>query len=159
MYRITEKDLKGLIANGYKVIGDFPIPTDDSQGGTFDAGKSGDTESLIENACALIKKKVSIPFRREYKFDPTRRWKFDIAWPELMVAVEIHGGVYDRGPRGRGRHVRPEGFMKDREKMNKAIQLGWRVFEYGTAQVNEDMAIQVADYLTNRGANPILKKP
>lgn len=143
--------MKGLIANGCKVISDFAIPTDDSQGGTFEGRGSGSTEELIERACGLIQKKVSIPFKREYRFYKPRRWKFDVAWPELLIAVEIHGGVYDRGPKGRGRHVRPEGFMNDREKMNKAIELGWKVLEYGTAQVNEDMAIQIAALLDKQG--------
>jgi len=27
----------------------------------------------------------------EYRFHPSRKWRFDIAWPERRVAVEVEG--------------------------------------------------------------------
>ena len=36
---------------------------------------------------------------------PTRRWRFDFAWPDPMVAVEIEGGLYQSG-----RHQSFKGF-------------------------------------------------
>ena len=30
----------------------------------------------------------------EYKFHPTRRWRFDLAWPDKKVAVEVQGGIF-----------------------------------------------------------------
>jgi len=60
---------------------------------------------------------------REYRFHPTRRWRFDFAWPAEKVAVEIEGGIWTRG-----RHVRGSGFEKDCEKYNMAVAEGWRVF-------------------------------
>ena len=59
---------------------------------------------------------------REYKFHPTRRWRFDFSWPEYMIAVEVEGGVWTRG-----RHVRGKGFIDDCEKCNEAAILGWLV--------------------------------
>lgn len=63
----------------------------------------------------------------EYRFDPVRRWRMDFAWPDKLVAVEVHGAVF-RG----GRHVRGSGFLNDREKMNTALSRGWRVLEVGS---------------------------
>lgn len=60
----------------------------------------------------------------EYRFHPERRWRFDAAWPERKVAIEIHGGVHRHG-----HHTRGTGFLDDREKMAEAQLLGWRVFE------------------------------
>jgi len=62
---------------------------------------------------------------REYRFHPVRRWKFDLAFPEQKIAVEIHGAVYRSG-----RHTRGAGFVRDRAKIREAIKLGWRVLEY-----------------------------
>lgn len=58
----------------------------------------------------------------EYRFHPTRRWRFDYAWPALKLALEIEGGVWTRG-----RHTSPKGFLADMEKYNAAACLGWRV--------------------------------
>lgn len=59
---------------------------------------------------------------REWKFDAKRRWRFDYAWPERMVALEVEGGVWTGG-----RHTRGAGFLKDIEKYNRAAVLGWRL--------------------------------
>ena len=75
----------------------------------------------------------------EYKFFPTRRWRFDYAWPELKIALEVHGGVYSNG-----RHTRGVGFTKDREKMNTAQLEGWTVLEVTTEHVK---SCQMLDWL------------
>ena len=59
---------------------------------------------------------------REYFFARPRRYRFDFAWPELKVAVEIEGGVW-----ADGRHSRGQGFMEDCQKYNLATELGWIV--------------------------------
>jgi hypothetical protein len=59
---------------------------------------------------------------REHKFDAKRRWRFDYAWPERMIALEVEGGVWTAG-----RHTRGAGFIKDMEKYNRAAVLGWRL--------------------------------
>jgi very-short-patch-repair endonuclease len=61
----------------------------------------------------------------EHRFHPERRWRFDIAWPDLKVAVEVEGGVFVRG-----RHNRPTGFINDCEKYNAAAVMGWRVLRF-----------------------------
>lgn len=58
----------------------------------------------------------------EYRFHPERRWRFDFAWPDHLVALEVEGGVWSGG-----RHTRPRGFLADIEKYNAATTLGWRV--------------------------------
>ena len=30
---------------------------------------------------------------REHRFHPTRRWRFDFAWPKLLFAVKVYGGI------------------------------------------------------------------
>ena len=59
---------------------------------------------------------------REWKFEVKRRWRFDYAWPEKMVALEVEGGVWTGG-----RHTRGAGFVRDMEKYNRAAVLGWRL--------------------------------
>lgn len=77
------------------------------------------------------------PFTTEYLFHPTRKWRFDYAWPEAKVAMELHGGVYSKG-----RHTRGKGFTEDRVKMNEAQLLGWRVIEVTPEHIKNGSARQ-----------------
>lgn len=58
----------------------------------------------------------------EHRFLFGRRFRFDYAWPEYRVALEVEGGVWTGG-----RHTRGKGFLSDMEKYNHAAQLGWLV--------------------------------
>lgn len=60
---------------------------------------------------------------KEFKFHPTRKWRFDYAIPQYKIALEVEGGVWSGG-----RHTSPKGFLNDMEKYNTATLMGWRVF-------------------------------
>lgn len=65
--------------------------------------------------------KLPVP-HYEFKFHPTRKWRWDFCWPEQMVALEIEGGLFVGG-----RHARGSGIAKDMEKSSAAASLGWRL--------------------------------
>ena len=56
----------------------------------------------------------------EYVFHDVRKWRFDYAWPEFMLALEVEGGVWSGG-----RHTRGSGFVSDVAKYNEASAMGW----------------------------------
>lgn len=88
---------------------------------------------------------------REHLFHATRRWRFDFAWPEFMVAVEIDGGTW-----ARGRHTRGAGFQSDAEKGNAAQELGWRVFHYTAKDVRSGVAaVDIANQLHRASCGPV----
>lgn len=67
----------------------------------------------------------------EYKFHPTRKWRFDLAWPMIfgrhpgafpLVAIEVQGGIW-----GGGRHNRGAAMLKEWDKLNEAAAMGWRI--------------------------------
>ena len=60
--------------------------------------------------------------RSEVQFHSTRKWRFDYAWPQYRVALEIEGGVFTGG-----RHTSGVGFLKDAEKYNYAACMGWAI--------------------------------
>jgi very-short-patch-repair endonuclease len=64
------------------------------------------------------------PFHAEFKFCPTRRWRFDYAWPAQHVAVELEGAP------GHGRHTSVKGFLADLAKYNAATANGWRILRF-----------------------------
>lgn len=95
--------------------------------------------SHLEEMFVLQMRLFGIPTPvRELEFHPDRRWRFDFAWPHLKIAVEIEGGVSSP----RGRHTQLDGFVKDAEKYAIATEMGWRVFRYPAALINNEFAIQ-----------------
>lgn len=60
----------------------------------------------------------------EHRFHPDRKWRFDLAWIDRRLAVEVNGGVFVGG-----RHSRGAGQIKDYEKLNAAASAGWVVFQ------------------------------
>lgn len=73
----------------------------------------------------------------EFKFHPTRKWRFDKAWPPLMVSLEIEGATWVQG-----RHTRGKGYENDCRKYNAAQLLGWKVLRATT-----EMAPEIRDLL------------
>jgi very-short-patch-repair endonuclease len=71
----------------------------------------------------------------EYKFHPTRKWRFDFALPDYKLAIEIDGGAFL--PFG-GRHGRGMGMVKDCEKYRAAADLGWRVWRFSPKCITTD---------------------
>lgn len=59
----------------------------------------------------------------EFQFHPSRKWRFDWAWVDQKVALEIEGGAFVGG-----RHTRGAGYTRDMAKYNAAQLLGWKVF-------------------------------
>lgn len=74
----------------------------------------------------------------EYRFHPVRRWRFDFAWPEQRVAVEVDGATWTHG-----RHTRGIGYAADCEKINTATEIGWRVYRFTTDQVRNGTAVML----------------
>lgn len=70
----------------------------------------------------ICHKELGVAPVKEYAFHDTRKWRFDYAFPDGKVALEVEGGVW-RG----GRHTSPRGFLGDMEKYNTAARYGWRV--------------------------------
>lgn len=79
-------------------------------------------ESMVDIFVEFCKKQLGEAPAKEYIFHPVRKWRFDYAFPEVKIALEVEGGVYTGG-----RHIRPKGFLGDVDKYNAAAVMGWRV--------------------------------
>lgn len=80
--------------------------------------KAKDVDRTFQALC--IAHSLPVPYP-EYRFCE-RKWRLDWAWPKWKVALEIDGGAWTGG-----RHTRGAGFIKDQEKRNRAVIMGWRV--------------------------------
>jgi len=100
--------------------------------------------SSLEHAFATLWMVLGGPenYEREYRFHATRRWRFDIAWPALRIAIELEGGTWTYGA-----HTRGNGYAEDCEKYNAAVLAGWAVF-----RLTSDMVADAPTHL-----DPIIK--
>jgi very-short-patch-repair endonuclease len=78
-------------------------------------------------------------YEREYQFDPKRQWRFDFAWPDRHLAVEVEGGTKF----GKSRHSQGQGLEDDARKYNAAAIQGWAVLRFTTAMVLSGEALGV----------------
>lgn len=68
----------------------------------------------------------------EFRFTKERMWRFDFAYPQARLAIEIEGGVWNGG-----RHITGTGFEDDCEKYNSAALHGWFVLRIPTKFINK----------------------
>lgn len=84
---------------------------------------------------------------QEYAFHPTRKWRFDIAWPSRKFCVEVEGGVWSHG-----RHTRGYGFEDDCVKYAEALLLGWTVLRVTPAMIYSLYAIETIQKILMKAA-------
>ena len=104
------------------------------------AGKQGQRGGVVSNLELVmieqLREKKVTGYMMEFRFHPTRRWRFDFAFERIKFAVEVEGGTWSGG-----RHTTGSGFEKDCEKYAEALVLGWRVLRVTSTMVKKRTAI------------------
>lgn len=84
----------------------------------------------------------------EFRFHPTRKWRFDWAWPAVKVALEREGGRWREVNTAAGpvrllvsRHTSEKGYDADCEKYNAAQIAGWVVIRATPRMVRDGRAL------------------
>jgi very-short-patch-repair endonuclease len=75
---------------------------------------------------------------REYPAIKGRKFRFDFAWLERKLLVEVNGGTYTKGAHSTG-----AGIARDYEKANLAQLAGWRVLTFDGKSVKSGEAVEV----------------
>ncbi|MFD2177780.1 hypothetical protein A8L45_08045 [Veronia pacifica] len=102
--------------------------------------------SNLEATLAMQLLVVGVPEpEREYRFHPIRRWRFDFAWPDRLLAVEVEGGGWSGG-----RHTRCKGFASDMVKYSEAMRLGWTVYRCDGGLIQSGEAITAIETILAR---------
>lgn len=81
-----------------------------------------------------------VGWEREYRFAPPRRWRFDFAFIDRKLAVEVDGATWSGG-----RHARGSGIERDAEKYSWAAALGWRVLRVTRKMVESGEARRLVE--------------
>jgi very-short-patch-repair endonuclease len=109
--------------------------------------------SHLEDLLALQLRAHKISVTEEYKFAQAhvgagkgirerlkeaglKNWRFDFAFIDQKVAVEIEGGAWTGG-----RHTRGKGFAEDLLKYDAAMNMGWVVYRCDGSMVKQGAAI------------------
>lgn len=93
----------------------------------------------FDRQCQFSGLPVPLP---EYRFHPSRRWRFDWAFPDYMLALEVQGGAFLTGG---GRHTRGAGYRRDLEKFCEAAILGWCVLHVLPEHLADGRALMWAE--------------
>lgn len=100
-----------------------------------------DAVSYLEDALLIDIKRLKLPIpEREWRFHPTRRWRFDLAWPGDKVAAEVEGATW-----ANGRHNRGSGFEADCIKYGEAAISGWRVVRVTKKMIEDGRAVDLIE--------------
>lgn len=75
---------------------------------------------------------------REFKALPTRRFRWDFAWPEHKLLVEVNGGTWQKGGHSSG-----GGIARDYEKLNLANLAGWRCLIFTGEMIHSGEAVDM----------------
>lgn len=98
-------------------------------------------QSNLERSLLFQIRALGLPApETDHRFHPTRRWRFDGAYPDRLIAYEVEGGTWSGG-----RHVRGKGFERDCIKYNEAALLGWRVLRFTGAMVEDGRAVEILE--------------
>ncbi|WP_342051346.1 MULTISPECIES: hypothetical protein [unclassified Cupriavidus] len=84
-------------------------------------------------------------WQTEHRFALPRLYRFDFAWPSLLIAVELEGGIWNGG-----RHTQARGFIEDARKYNLAAEIGWTVLRYPGTLVNSGEAVAQTEQMLRR---------
>lgn len=85
----------------------------------------------------------------EHRFHPVRRWRLDVAWPALWLAIEVDGGAWVGG-----RHATGSGIEADCEKLSTAVALGWRVMRLTPRLIKDGKALPLVLAALQQGGTP-----
>jgi len=78
-------------------------------------------------------------FETEYRFAQEangRQWRWDIAFLEPRLAVEVDGGIWVKGA-----HGHPTTILRNMEKRNWGARLGWRVVCFTPDEIENGQAL------------------
>lgn len=89
-------------------------------------------DSFLEKVLAAELDLVDIAYVRQYRAVADRKWRWDFAFPDARLLVEVQGGLW----LPKSAHTWGAGLRRDYEKHNAAALAGWRTL-YVTREMIE----------------------
>lgn len=90
-----------------------------------------------------LEKAFGIRPTTEHRFHPERRWRFDVAYVNQKLAIELNGFRFHGSAKAR---------RNDAEKSNAAVEMGWRVLTFPANEVfNKTKLAAMVDLISRVG--------
>ena len=106
-------------------------------------------QSELEEALLFQLRAVGLPLPVvQYRAIPGRRWRWDFAWPERKLLVEVQGGIWIKSG-----HTTGTGISRDIEKNNAAVLAGWRVLFVTACMIEDGRALEVIEAMLQDGGD------
>lgn len=97
------------------------------------------SKSALEAELALQIKALGLPEPvREYRAIKGRKFRFDFAWLDARLLVEVNGGTYTRGAHSTG-----QGIARDYEKIRLGQDCGWKVYPFDGKAIKSGEAVEI----------------
>lgn len=103
--------------------------------GIFGPGMDSELEAILANRLAIAGLPLGVP---QYRFVPGRQFRWDRAYPERMVAIEVQGGTWSQNG-----HARPSMIQRDCLKLSMGAALGWRVLPLTREMIESGQAVDL----------------
>ena len=105
----------------------------------------------LEQSLTAQLERIDVPeWVEEYKFHSIRDWRFDFAWPDLQIAVEVEGLIHNAT---QGGHQTMKGYTANCEKYNEATLWNWQVYRFTNPMVKSGEAAVLIQRALTRRAN------
>lgn len=102
--------------------------------------------SLIEDTLMFQIKVAGLPEpTREYRFDSVKRWRFDFAYLDCKLAIEVEGATWIPNTG----HTSGVGYRENVRKYNAAVMQGWKLLRFTTDMVKSGEALKVIEEMIN----------
>lgn len=102
------------------------------------------TSDLEEHLCYVIHAAGLPAPVRQYRAIMPRRWKWDLAWPDYRILLEVDGAIWIQG-----RHTRGPGVEADAEKQSAAAAAGWRTMRVTKGLITSGRALELIEAALN----------
>lgn len=127
--------------------------------------RTADGSTKLEASFDLLLEADGLPPAvHQYGFDPERAYRVDRAYVSIRVGFELEGGLFGEGPKsncracGRpliGGHTSVSGILRDIEKHNRALELGWELYRISPDMIEDGRALLLVErVLARKGLVP-----
>lgn len=133
----SASELAAIMSRGGRSVKDIP------------PGKKVSTRSKLEADYVAQLERIEVPhFEINYRWHSVREWRWDVAFIDEKIAIEIDGVRRD----GKGDHQTEKGMTNDYQKVAEGVLWGWTILRFTRTMVASGEAAELTQRVISRQA-------